>query len=138
MAHYIGVDIIEIERIKEAVNQWGERFLKRIYTEAELAAYRHKPSSLAARFACKEAVMKLLGTGRNGVYWCEVETLSHPSGKPLVNLYGKAQNKAYDLGIEEIAVSLAHSKEHAIAYASAISKANQPEEQDNQPGKINQ
>lgn len=137
MSHYIGVDIIEIGRIKEAVNHWGERFLRRIYTEAELAAYRHKPSSLAARFACKEAVMKLLGTGRNGVYWREVETLSHPSGKPLVNLYGRAQNKADELGIEEIAVSLSHSKEHAIAYVSAVSKTSQSEERDNQPGKTN-
>jgi holo-[acyl-carrier protein] synthase len=115
MAHYIGVDIIEIARIQEAVNNWGERFLRRIYTDAELAAYRHKPSSLAARFACKEAVMKLLGTGSIGVYWREVETLSHPSGRPLINLYGKAKSKADELSIKEIAVSLSHSKEYAVA-----------------------
>lgn len=124
MSHYIGVDIIEIGRIKEAVDSWGERFLNRIYTEAELAAYRHKPSSLAARFACKEAVMKLLGTGKYGINWREVETLSHSSGKPVVKLYGKAQNKADELGIDEIAVSLSHSKEYAIAYVSAVLKAN--------------
>lgn len=124
MSHYIGVDIIEIGRIKEAVDSGGERFLKRVYTEAELAAYGHKPSSLAARFACKEAVMKLLGTGKYGVHWREVETLSHPSGKPLVNLYGRAKTKADELGIDEIAVSLSHSKEYAIAYVSAVLKAN--------------
>ena len=124
MSHYIGVDIIEIGRIKEAVDGWGEKFLKRVYTEAELAAYRHKPSSLAARFACKEAVMKLLGTGKYGINWREVETLSHPSGKPLVKLYGRAKIKADELGIDEIAVSLSHSKEHAVAYVSAVSKAN--------------
>ncbi len=124
MSHYIGVDIIEIGRIKEAVDSWGEKFLKRVYTEAELAAYRHKPSSLAARFACKEAVMKLLGTGRNGVNWREVETLSQASGKPVVNLYGRARSKADELGIDEIAVSLSHSKEYAIAYVSAVLKAN--------------
>jgi holo-[acyl-carrier protein] synthase len=124
MSHYIGVDIIEIGRIKEAVDCWGEKFLKRVYTEAESAAYRHKPSSLAARFACKEAVMKLLGTGRNGVSWREVETLSHSSGKPVVKLHGRAQSKADELGIGEIAVSLSHSKEYAVAYVSAISETN--------------
>lgn len=131
MAHYIGVDIIEIGRIKEAINSWGEKFLRRVYTEAELAAYRHKPSSLAARFACKEAVMKLLGTGRNGVSWREVETLSRPGGKPVVNLYGRAQNKADELGIGEIAVSLSHSKEHAIAHVSAVSETNHQAQSDN-------
>ncbi|MBL7126339.1 MAG: holo-ACP synthase [Dehalococcoidales bacterium] len=125
MSHYIGVDIIEIGRVKEAVNRWGERFLRRVYTEAELAAYRHKPSSLAARFAGKEAVMKLLGTGRIGVNWREIETLSHPGGRPRVNLYGKAQSKAGELGIKEIAVSLSHSKEYAIACVSAFSETNQ-------------
>jgi holo-[acyl-carrier protein] synthase len=86
-----------------------------VYTDAELERYRDKPSSLAARFACKEAAMKLLGTGRNGVRWREIETLSHPSGKPLINLYGGALSQANKLGIKEIAVSLSHSKEYAIA-----------------------
>ena len=130
MSHYIGVDIIEIGRIKEAVERWGERFLRRVYTESELAAYRSKPSSLAARFACKEAVMKLLGTGRSGIHWREVETLSHASGQPRVNLYGRAQGKADEMGIKEIAVSLSHSKEYAIAYVSAVSEANHSEKSD--------
>ena len=130
MSHYIGVDIIEIGRIKEAVESWGERFLRRVYTESELAVYRNKPSSLAARFACKEAVMKLLGTGRIGVGWREVETLSHPGGKPRVNLYGRAQSKADEMGIKEIAVSLSHSKEYAIAYVSAVSEINRSEKSD--------
>ena len=122
MVHYIGIDIIEIARIKKAITRWGEAFLHRVYTDAELERYREKPSSLAARFACKEAVMKLLGTGRNGLHWREIETLSHPSGKPRLNLYGRAQNQANKLGINEIAVSLAHSKEYAIAYVSGISE----------------
>jgi holo-[acyl-carrier protein] synthase len=135
MSHYIGVDIIEIGRIKEAVNNWGEKFLRRIYTESELSAYRNKPSSLAARFAGKEAVMKLLGTGRYGIHWREIETLSMPGGKPLVNLYGRALTRASELGIKEIAVSLSHSKEYAVAYVSAISETNQSTKSDNQPGK---
>ena len=120
MAHYTGIDIIEIARIKKAVERWGETFLHRVYTDAEIERYRRKPPSLAARFACKEAVMKLLGTGRRGVHWQEIETLSQPGGKPVVNLYGRARRRASQLGLKEIAVSLSHSKEHAIASVVAI------------------
>lgn len=126
MAHYVGIDIIEIARIKKAVMRWGEAFLHRVYTDSELKLYREKPSSLAARFACKEAVMKLLGTGRRGVHWREIETLSHPNGKPILHLYGKAQSQANKLGIKEIAVSLSHSKEYAIASVISISDTNHP------------
>ena len=120
MTHYIGIDIVEIARIKRVIARWEERFLRRIYTDAELRLYCKKPSSLAARFACKEAVMKLLGTGRKGVSWRDIETLSHPGGKPLINLYGRAQNKANELGLKEIMVSLSHSKEYAIASVVGI------------------
>jgi holo-[acyl-carrier protein] synthase len=112
---HIGVDIIEIGRIEEAVTNWGERFLNRVYTNAELQLCCKNPSALAVRFASKEAVMKLLGTGVKGISWKEIETLAYPSGKPLVNLYGKAQTKAAELGLKEIAVSLSHSKAYAIA-----------------------
>jgi len=122
MGHYIGVDIIEIARIQKAIDRWGEAFLRRVYTDAEIELYRGKPSSLAARFACKEAVMKLLGTGRNGIRWREIETLSHPSGKPLLNLYGRAQSQARKLGLKEIAVSLSHARDYAIASVSGISE----------------
>ena len=115
MAHYTGIDMIEIPRIRKAMARWGEVFLRRIYTEAEIERYRAKPSSLAARFACKEAVMKLLGTGRRGVSWRDIETLSHPSGRPVVKLYGRAKDKAQTLGFTEINVSLSHSQEYAIA-----------------------
>jgi holo-[acyl-carrier protein] synthase len=117
--HHIGVDIIEIARIEKTIARWGEKFLHRIYSEPELRLYRKKPSSLAARFACKEAVMKLLEKGRKGINWREVETLSHPSGKPLVNLYGRAQSVANKLGVKEIAVSLSHSREYAIALVTS-------------------
>ena len=117
MTHYIGTDIIEIARIRQAIDRWGERFLHRVYTEPELNLYGQSPQSLAARFACKEAVMKLLGADRKGISWQDIETLSYPGGKPLLNLYGRAQNEANKLGIKEIAVSLAHSREYAIATA---------------------
>ncbi len=115
MTLHTGIDIIEIPRIKRALARWGDTFLCRIYTEAEIEHYRTKPASLAARFACKEAVMKLLGTGRRGASWREIETLSHPGGKPKINLYGRARERAKALGVREIEVSLSHSKEYAIA-----------------------
>ena len=117
MKNYIGIDIIEIDRIKQAIARWGERFLHRIYTDTELKLYGEKPPSLAARFACKEAIMKLLGTGSTGIKWREIETLSHPDGKPRLNLYGRARSEADRLGLREIAVSLSHSREYAIASA---------------------
>ncbi len=111
----IGVDIIEIPRIAKAVGRWGERFLRRIYTEKELRVCRNRISSLAARFAAKEAVMKALGTGRRGVGWHEVEILSDSSGKPVVYLHGRAQNRAKRLKLKGLAVSLSHSRDYAIA-----------------------
>ncbi len=114
--HCIGVDIIEIARIQEAVDRWGERFLQRVYTEPELRLCRKKPRRLATRFAGKEAVMKALGTGIKGISWREIEIMAEPSGKPLVYLHGKAQDKADDLGLGELAISLSDSKEYAIAF----------------------
>ncbi len=117
--HYIGVDIIEIARIEEAIARWGERFLRRLYTELELGLSRRKPGLLAARFAGKEAVMKALGTGARGISWKEIEIVTEPSGKPLVHLYGKAQNRAVALGLGKLAISLSDSKEYAIAFVIA-------------------
>ncbi len=126
MAHYTGIDIIELSRIKKAIDRWGEPFLRRIYTDSELKLYRKSTSSLAARFACKEAVMKLLGTGRNGANWLDIETISLTSGKPVVKLYGRAQSEADKLGVKDIAVSLTHSREYAIASVVGISETNHP------------
>ena len=114
--HHIGVDIIEIDRIQKALNRWGERFFRRVYTEAELKLCRKKPFRLAGRFAGKEAVMKALGTGIRGISWKEIEILAEPSGKPLVNLYGKAQDKADGMGLDKLAISLSDSKEYAVAF----------------------
>jgi len=114
---YVGVDIVEIARIEQAVKQWGERFLRRLYTEAELKLCRRRPSSLALRFAGKEAVMKALGTGARGISWREIEILAEPSGKPVVHLHGKAQKRAAELGLGEMAISLSDSREYAVAFA---------------------
>ena len=111
-----GVDIIEISRIRKMVKRWGKRFLNRIYTETEIRICRGKPEKLASRFAGKEAVMKALGTGIRGISWLEIEIDSEPSGKPVVNLYGKAQAKAENLGINELAISLSDSREYSVAF----------------------
>jgi len=113
----IGVDIIETERIESATKQWGERFLNRVYTEAELKICRDRIPSLAARFAAKEAVMKVLGTGAKGVGWREIEILADGNGKPSVKLHGRAKNKAEQLDLNEFSVSLSDTKQHAVAVA---------------------
>ena len=117
MKHYIGTDIIEIDRIKRVTDRWGERFLHRVYTDAEVNLFGKRPEALAARFASKEAVMKLLGTGARGIGWRDIETITYPSGKPLVKLHGRAKKEADNLGIKEIDISLAHSREYATATA---------------------
>ena len=117
MQHHIGTDIVEIERIRQIIERFGDRFLRRVYTEAELRIYGHRPHSLAASFASKEAVMKVLGTGARGIGWREIETLYHPDGKPLIKLNGRARKAAEKLGIKEIDVSLSHSRKYATATA---------------------
>jgi holo-[acyl-carrier protein] synthase len=111
-----GVDIIEISRIRKILKRWGSRFLDRIYTDTEIRICKGKPERLASRFAGKEAVMKALGTGARGISWREIEIASESSGKPVVNLYGKAQVKAENLGLNELAISLSDSNEYSVAF----------------------
>ena len=113
----IGVDIVEIERVESATKRWGERFLNRIYTKTELETCQDKFSSLATRFAAKEAVMKVLGTGTRGIGWHEIEILTGDDGSPSVKLYRRALNKAEELNLKEVAVSLSDSKQYAVAVA---------------------
>ena len=125
--HYIGIDIVEIARIERAIAHRGESFLHRIYTEPELKLCHKKLSSLAARFAGKEAVIKAIGTQTKGISWREIEILADPSGKPLVHLYGKAQNQADSLGLDKLAISLSHSKEYAVAFVVGETKMVNPD-----------
>jgi holo-[acyl-carrier protein] synthase len=119
-----GVDLIEIARIERALERHGERFLERVFTEDEVVYARRRPAELAARFAAKEAVAKALGVGmrmiaRDGIGWREAEIVGDSRGKPLVRLSGRAAERAGDLGLTEWAVSLSHTKEHAIAFVVA-------------------
>jgi len=111
----VGVDIIEIDRVQDVIDRWGQRFLGRIYTEAELDFCRGRVPELAVRFAGKEAVMKALGTGRRGVSWRDIEILTDRRRAPLVFLHGRARRRARKLGIGEMAISLSHSRNYAVA-----------------------
>ena len=113
--HVHGIDIVEISRIGAAIDSWGNRFLKRIYTDDEIKYCRGHVPELAARFAGKEAVMKALGTGYRGVSWRDIEILPNQRGAPLVYLSGSARSRSEELGIQEMAITLSHSREYAIA-----------------------
>jgi len=115
----VGVDILEIERIERTVARWDGRFLQRVYTEAEIALCRERVPELAVRFAGKEAISKALGTGLVGVSWREMEILADLRGKPLVQLHGRAAQRAARLGLTEFAISLSHSRDYAVAFVAA-------------------
>ena len=119
---WIGIDIIEISRVQSVITRWGDHFLHRVYTESELALCRGRAPALAARFAAKEAVMKAFGTGTRGAGWRDIEVLSDSEGKPIVNLYGRAREKADRLDFGQLAISLSHSREHAVACVTATSQ----------------
>ena len=89
-----GIDIIEIQRINDAVERWGNRFLERIYTDNEISYCRGRMPSLAARFAAKEGTMKALGTGIRGVRWRDVEVVRERSKAPTIRLHGGAAHCA--------------------------------------------
>ncbi len=112
-----GVDIIEIERVERVYAQYGERFLRRIYTEGEAAYCRGRAPQLASRFAAKEAVMKLLGTGVRGVHWRDIEVVRRRGQAPSIRLTGTAKLRAELIGLTDIALSLSHSRKYAVASA---------------------
>jgi holo-[acyl-carrier protein] synthase len=118
----VGVDIVEIARLEKAIARHGKNFLERIYTDSELKLYRKKLPSLAARFAAKEAVVKAMGKPAKDISLKEIEILSNPGGQPVVNLYGKTQQQAQGMGLGNLAVTISHSKEYAVAFVSGDTK----------------
>jgi len=115
-----GVDLIEIDRIKEVVARHGNHYLERIFTPAELAQFGKRTESLAGRFAAKEAVAKALGCGIGEVTWKEIEILGDEQNAPILKLYGAAENKARELGLTAWSVSISHSQSHSVALVVAI------------------
>jgi len=114
-----GVDIAETARIAHSLEQYGERFIKRICTPAEVAyceKFKNKAERYAARFAAKEAAFKALGTGwAKGVRWLDVEVTHQPSGKPELVLTGRAQEVAKDLGVARVSLSISHADRYVVA-----------------------
>jgi holo-[acyl-carrier protein] synthase len=114
-----GVDLAEVERIRASIERYGQRFIERIYTSAEIAYVERKANRFeryAARFAAKEAGMKAIGTGwRRGVRWQDFEVANLPSGRPTLRLHGVAAQVALKLGVRNISLSMTHTAEMAMA-----------------------
>jgi holo-[acyl-carrier protein] synthase len=114
-----GIDLVEIERIQQSMDRYGERFLNRIFTAAEQAyclRKRKSAESFAARFAAKEAGAKALGTGINfGVGWLEIEVVREPGGRPTLRFHGRAAAVAARLGAAHAALSITHTADLAMA-----------------------
>ncbi len=120
MPYAVGIDMIAIPRVQRVLQKHNERFLRRVYTPEEVAFCRGRVPELAVRFAAKEAVMKALGTGVRGIAWREIEVLPNRRGKPLVYLYGRAQERADRIGLRGLDVSLSHEREFALAAVVAV------------------
>jgi holo-[acyl-carrier protein] synthase len=114
-----GIDLVEIERIRQSHERYGYRFLNRVYTSAEQAyclRKRNAAESLAARFAAKEAAAKALGTGiSRGVNWLEIEVIREPGGRPSLRFSGRAAEISGHLGVVHAALSLTHTDSLAMA-----------------------
>jgi len=114
-----GIDVIEVPRVAAALERFGERFLRRVFTDGEIRYCDSKANRVeryAARFAAKEAAMKALGTGwSHGVRWRDLEVLRQPGGRPTVAFHGKAAEFAAKLGVAHAALSLTHTKAEALA-----------------------
>lgn len=122
-----GIDLVEIERLKQTIEHYGERFLKRVFTEKELAEVGNNTASLAARFAAKEAVAKALGTGIGIIGWREIEVQRGPAREPLLFLSGAAHELSTEFGLTNWSISLSHTRTHAIAVAVAIGNLEKPD-----------
>ena len=119
----LGIDIIQVARIRATLAKFGRRFARRVLTEAEDRYVRDRPENFAGRWAAKEAVSKVLGLGVRGVGWTEIEIQRLPTGQPSVRLHGRAERRAEQLGMERIAVSISHEADYAVAIAFGIRTA---------------
>jgi holo-[acyl-carrier protein] synthase len=122
----IGVDIVETARIAASLERFGERFLRRVFTQAErdyCASMPHPERHYGARFAAKEAVSKAFGTGIGAsIGWRDIEILRRETGAPYIQLHGPAADLAAKLGITEALVSLSHSDHYAVANAVLVAR----------------
>jgi len=116
----VGVDMIETARIKRGIARYGDRFLRRFFTEQEIAYCNGRIPSLAGRFAIKEAVGKALGTGIGDISWTDVEVVCDGRGKPQLVLHNRAITLAQAQGLAHWSISLSHTDTHAIGFVVAV------------------
>jgi holo-[acyl-carrier protein] synthase len=119
----LGIDIIKVDRIRETLARFGERFSRRVLTEAERRYVRDRPETFAGRWAAKEAVSKVLGLGVRGIGWKDIEVERMPTGQPAIRLHGRAAQRADQLGMGRIAVSITHESDYAVAIAFGVRTA---------------
>lgn len=119
----LGIDIIRVDRIRQALSRFGARFSRRVLTPGEQRYVRDRPETMAGRWAAKEAVSKVLGLGVRGIGWREIEIERLPTGQPAVHLHGRAASRAGQLGMDRIAVSISHESDYAVAIAYGIRTA---------------
>jgi holo-[acyl-carrier protein] synthase len=119
-----GVDMVDCARLAASIKRHGKRFLQRVFTPRELnycQGRKRELEHLAGRFAAKEAVLKVLGTGwRNGICWTDIEVRNAPSGQPSIHLTGRCRELADELGLATILISISHIGTHAIASAIGV------------------
>jgi len=124
-----GIDLVDCPRIEAMIERHGERFVQRVFTAAEQAyaeSNKNKVEKLAGRFAAKEAILKLMGTGWRGkIAWTDIEIINNSSGQPEVTLDGEVEKIADKLGIKHISISITHTANFAIASAVALTKKGQ-------------
>ena len=119
----LGIDIIKVERIRAALERFGPRFSRRVLTDAEQHYVRDRPETMAGRWAAKEAVSKVLGLGVRGIGWRDIEIERLPTGQPSVRLHGRAEQRAAQLRMDRIAVSISHESDYAVAIAYGVRHA---------------
>jgi holo-[acyl-carrier protein] synthase len=124
-----GIDLVDCPRIEEMLKRHGERFVDRIFTASEQSyaeANKNRTEKLAGRFAAKEAILKLMGTGWRGkIAWTDIEVVNNPAGQPEVTLTGEVKKLAEKLGIKHVSVSITHTANFAIASAVALAQSDE-------------
>jgi len=116
----LGIDIVRVERIRAAIERFGERFSNRVLTPSERRYVRSRPETFAGRWAAKEAVSKVLGLGVRGIGWKDIEVERLPTGQPAIRLHGRAAQRAEQLGMGRIALSITHESDYAVAIAFGV------------------
>ncbi len=119
-----GIDLVDFDRIEQMLDKHPDRFADRVFTAREQAdadKVKNRTEKLAGRFAAKEAVMKLIGTGwRDGIAWTDIEIVNNELGRPIVNISGKVKEMADEKEIEQITLSITHTANFAIASVVAL------------------